>query len=435
MTLSLFQSPLYQGLFGDPDLEPLLSEDSFVQHMILFERKLALVQGRLGVIPEEAGIGIDAALADARVDLNALAEGVRSSGVPVPALVAALRQQLPRDLGQWIHWGATSQDVIDTAHVLGWQRALDRVATRLSAVLNLTVQKARACQTQVMAGRTRSQIATPITFGLRIAQWGAPLIAAEHDVAQVRAKLARVQFGGAAGGNTAVAPHGPAISKALAAELGLADSPAWHTNRSGIMAAAHWLLDIATALDKMAGDLILMSRSETSEVTIGAGGGSSTMPQKANPVGPETIRVLAGLARAFHGGLTSATVHAEERDGTTWPVEWVLMPQLLLATGAALRVAQDVMSSLEAKADRMEALLAQNEGILAEQASFALAASMPRSQAQQLVKEAVKKDIPFKEALSELAPEIDWDSCLDLAQAVEPCTSMANAILADRRRD
>ncbi|MEM1297631.1 MAG: lyase family protein [Pseudomonadota bacterium] len=432
MALNLLESPLYGTLFGDAELSEILGDTQDISRMVLFERKLALVQGTLGVIPAEVGHAIDHGLAGAELDLGPLAQGVASSGVPVPALVSELRRHLPEQHGQWLHWGATSQDAIDTAHVLGWQAALDVLQPRLATLLDMLVAQSRANESTVMAGRTRSQIATPITFGLRIAQWAAPLIEAETEISSVREKALRVQFGGASGANTAIAPHGSAIADALADALGLAASPPWHTNRNGPLALANWLLGVSTALDKMAGDLILMMRPEIAEAQAGTGGGSSTMPQKANPVGPETIRVLAQLIRNAHAGLAAAATHDEERDGTAWPLDWVLLPQMLVATGAALRHATTLAETLEPCADRMAATLASQSGVMAEQASFILAQTLPRPEAQALVKQAVATSKPLPEALAELAPGTDWQAELDPMSVVEPCRDTAERILSGR---
>lgn len=432
MPANLLESPMYGDLFGDRELSDLLSDANSVAHMVLFERKLALVQGRLGVIPEAAGQAIDMALTDCEIAPSALAAGVASSGVPVPALVSILRDHVQEDAAQWLHWGATSQDVIDTAQVLGWQAALDVIGPRLSSLVDGLAVKARQYADLVMAGRTRSQIATPITFGLRIAQWAAPLIEMEAQLETLRGTVLKVQFGGASGANTAVAPHGPEIAGALAKELGLAPSPPWHTNRSGPLTLGNWLLGVVASLDKMAQDLVLMLRSEISEVKVGAGGGSSTMPQKANPVGPETISVLAALMRTAHAGLAASVSQVEERDGTRWPLEWTYLPQMLIATGAALRIAEQIALDLEAKPERMAELLSTHSGVLAEQASFVLAATMPRAEAQALVKKAAMMDKPLTAALGEFAPQIDWETALDLSSVVEPCWSIVEQILSSR---
>ena len=424
MAVSLLTSPVYGALFGDPDLAAILSDAQDVARMIRFERALARVQGELGVIPPEAAGAIDAGLADLRLDPDSLAAGTTAAGVPVPALVAALRAEVPDGHGHWLHWGATSQDVIDTAQMMALREVAAVLAGRLAG-LTATLQRLAVAQAgTVMAARTRGQIATPITFGLRIAQWAAPLI--EASAATPRAF---VQFGGASGGHTAIAPHGPAVAKALARALDLDDAPPWHTNRSRIAGFADWQAGIAQALAKLAEDLMLMMRSEIAEVRAGRGGGSSTMPQKSNPVEAEAIATLTRLVAVARAGLGQP--HREERDGAAWALEWALLPQIALATGAALRHAQALMDTLEPNAARMRANLAASPGVMAEAASFALAGHLPRAEAQTLVKEALAAKEPFAEALAARAPiALEWTEILSPDQVIAPCRAVIDDIFA-----
>ena len=191
--------------------------------------------------------------------------------------------------------------------------------------------------------------------------------------------------------------------------LGLHDSPAWHTDRSALGALAGWCAALTGALGKMAGDLVLMGRSESGEARAGAGGGSSTMPQKSNPVAAETALALARLVACLATPVHLAALHAEERDGAAWSLEWLVLPQIVVATAAALRHAQSLAETLAPDPDRMREVLEAGGGVaLAEAASFRLAAHMPRADAQALVKQAVAA-LPatgetLAEALTRLGP-------------------------------
>ena len=426
MAVTLQTSPVYGALFGDPAMAAILSDAQDVARMIRFERALARVQGELGLIPREAANAIDAALAPVRLDPEALAEGTTAAGVPVPALVAALRAEVPDGHGHWLHWGATSQDVVDTAQMMALREVTAVIVERLSDLSATLERLAVAHAGTVMAARTRGQIATPITFGLRIAQWAAPLI--EASAAAPRAKA---QFGGASGGHTAIAPHGPAVSRALARALDLDPAPPWHSNRRPIAGFADWQAGIAQALAKLAEDLMLMMRSEIAEVRAGRGGGSSTMPQKSNPVEAEAIATLSRLVAVARAGL--GMPHREERDGAAWALEWALLPQIALATGAALRHAQALMDTLVPDAARMRANLEASPGAMAEAASFALAGQMPRAKAQSLVKEALAADGPFADALTERSPiALDWAQILSPDQVIAPCRAVIDEIFARR---
>lgn len=408
MAASPFDSALLGPLLGDAEAAAAFSDATEIAAMVRVERALARAEAACGVIPAEAGAAIDAGLRDVAPDAAALGPGTAAAGVPVPALVAALRKALPPEAGQWLHWGATSQDIVDTGLALRLGPVLDLLAARTTALSDTLAEAARLWAELPMAGRTRSQVAAPITFGLRVAHWRQPLPALGADLDRLRPRLLRVQLGGAVGSNSAIAPQGPAVIAALAAELGLAAAPAWHTDRSGLGALAGWCAGLTGALGKMAGDLILLGRSESGEARAGAGGGSSTMPQKSNPVGAEVIGALARLVAALTAPMHLAALHAEERDGTAWTLEWLVLPQILVASAAALRHAQELAETLAPDPGRMRAMLDLDGGAaLAEAASFQLAAHMPRAEAQALVKRAVAERAPgetLAAALTRLGP-------------------------------
>ena len=390
MAVSPFDSALLGPLFGDAEVGAHFSDAAELDAMVRVERALARAEAACGVIPDEAALAIDRGLADVVLDPAALAAGTAAAGVPVPALVAALRARLDPAAGQWLHWGATSQDIVDSALAVRLAMVLGILVARLDTLSATLAEAARRWRDLPMAGRTRSQVATPITFGLRVARWRQPLVPLRGDLAALLPRVARVQFGGAVGTNAAIAPQGPAVAAALAAELGLAASPSWHTDRSALGALAGTCAGVTGALGKMAGDLVQMGRSESGEARAGSGGGSSTMPQKSNPVAAETMGTLARFVAALATPMHLAALHAEERDGTAWSLEWLTLPQILVATAAALRHAQGLAETLEPDPVRMQAILDAGGGVaMAEAASFLLAGHMPRAEAQALVKRAV----------------------------------------------
>ncbi len=418
MALCPLDSVLWGDLYGDAEVARQFTDAAELAAMVRVEAVLAQVQGRLGVIPAEAGTRIAAALDGLVVPPEALADGTAAAGVPPPALVAYLRGVVGGEAAGWIHWGPTSQDIVDLGFMLRLKAALETLAARLDALIPSLAAQANAHARTVMAGRTRSQIATPITFGLRIAQWTAPLIALRGRLDPLRARVLRVQFGGASGANTAIAPHGPAVADALAAALGLAPSPPWGTDRAGLAQLAAWLAQTTGALGKMAGDLMIMGRSEIAEAQAGAGGGSSTMPQKSNPVAAEAMVALARYLSALVGPMHLAQLHQEERDATAWALEWFALPQMVVATGAALRHGQNLAATLSADAARMaEMLKADGGGVFAEQATFALAAYMPRPQAADLLKRAMAQARAEGRTLADVLPSltdapVDWEARL-----------------------
>ena len=426
MAVSPFDSTVFGSLLGDAEVAALFSDQSSVAAMIRVEQALARAEAACGVIPAEAGLAIDTGLSKVTVDPARLAAGTAEAGVPVPALVKALRSSLEPAAGQWLHWGATSQDIVDTALVLQLDRAMTILAARMDSLIASLSRSAKHWADLPMAGRTRSQIAAPITFGLRVARWALPLIGLRHDLLQLHPRVARVQFGGAVGTNAAIAPHGPAVTAALARELGLAGAPSWHADRSALGALAGWCAGSCVAMGKMAADLVLMGRSEAGEARAGTGGGSSTMPQKSNPVAAETILALARYATCLVPAVQQAGIHAEERDGAAWSLEWLALPQIVVATAAALRHANGLAETLVPGERRLHAALDLEGGAaLAELASFALAAHMPRAEAQALVKhaaaEAAESGSTLAEAIARLSPvpvEIDVTPALRAASAI-----------------
>ncbi|MEP3045683.1 MAG: lyase family protein [Roseibium sp.] len=436
MPISLFNSPVFAELFSDTELARLLDDAADIEHMIRFEEALAKTQGELGVIPEGAAAQIVAALDGLKVAPEVLANGTASAGVPVPALVAELRKAVGEDAGSWLHWGATSQDVIDTATILKTKACLCIFEQRIARLVDALKWQSNRYATQLLAGRTRSQISTPITLGYRIAQWAHPLIDAETELPNLRRSILKVQFGGASGINSAVAPDGSAVSAALANELGISDNPSWHGNRSALLALGSWLQQISAGLAKMAGDLILLGRSDVAEVSSGSGGGSSTMPQKANPIQAEAILTLHQVALAANGALAAAANPQEERDGGKWPLEWAFLPQMIVATGAALQHAQTLADTITPNPEQIEATFRNNPEIMAEAASFVLARNgVPRAVAKDLVAKAATSEAPFASALSTVSPiGIDWSAELDPATVIEPAKEMSDRIFAKRAK-
>jgi 3-carboxy-cis,cis-muconate cycloisomerase len=418
VAVSPFDSALLGPLIGDEAIAPLFSDAAAVAAMVRVERALARAEAGLGIVPAAAAEAIDAGLADLAPDPDGLADGTAIAGVPVPPLVAALRAALPPEAAAWLHWGATSQDIVDTGLALRLGAALAILAPRLDALLADLDAGAARWAALPMAGRTRSQVAAPIAFGARCAAWAAPLREAAGELEALRPRVARVQLGGSVGTNAVLAPHGAAVAAALAAELGLAEAAPWHTNRSGLVALGHWCAGVAAGVAKMAGDLVLMGRSESGEARAGAGGGSSTMPQKANPVGAETAVALARYAAPLAAAMQLAAVHAEERDGAAWTLEWLALPQLVLCAGAALRHGVALAEALAPDEGRMRAVLAADGGAaMAEAATFLLAADRPRPEAEALVRRALAatraEGIGLAAALGRLAPGRDWVAALD----------------------
>lgn len=439
MSVSPFDSNVYGELLSDRETAVLFSDAAHIHAMLLVEAALARVQGRLGIIPGKAAARISEVAATLEIPPESLAAGTASAGVPVPALVAALREAAGAEAGQYVHWGATSQDIVDTALVLGLRDMLGVFTTRLDAVIAALAEQADRHRGAVMAGRTRWQQAAPTTLGLKIAVWLDPLIRHRNRLAELRPRLLAVQFGGAAGTLAALGDNGIAVMEALAAELDLAAPPApWCAQRDSIVECAGWLALVTGSLGKIGQDLMLLAQSEVGEVRAGSGGGSSTMPQKANPVAGEALVALARTNAGLLGAMHQAMLTAQERDGAAWMAEWLTLPQMAVAAGAALKHARTVAETLAADAERMARNLDDsNELILAEAATFALAEHMPRPAAAALVKSAcgsVGQGRSLTAVLRENtdAP-VDWDTLADPARYLGAADQLIDRVLAAAR--
>ena len=383
---------LLGGLFGDEEIARHLDARAEIASMILFEAALARVEARLGIIPAEAGPAISMALDGLEIKPADLAVATVSAGVAAPGLVKTLRERVGPPHGQFLHWGATSQDAVDTGLVLRLRVILACMKTRLRELVDHLAVLAKDHSDLQMAGRTRSQIATPTTFGLRVAGWLCPLARCLERLDQLSPRLLIVQLGGATGNLSVFGENGIPVMEELAAELSLGcPAKPWHVERDGLVELANWLSMVSGLLGRIGADLILLGRSEIGEVATGTGGGSSTMPQKQNPVLAEALVTLARSNGAQAGLAQQALLQTEERDGSAWAVEWLCLPQMLIATAAGLRMTAALMADLYPVPERMTAALNLNGGAAnAEALAFAMAEHMPLPNAQAIVKQAAE---------------------------------------------
>ncbi len=419
--------PYFSRLAGDPVLAAEFSTGGLVRRMLQVEGALATVQGRLGVIPAAAAARIAAAAGKMQPDEEQLLIAGESAGFPVIELVGQLRAELgaATEAAEYVHWGATTQDIMDTALVLQIRAALRHQAARLQALILDLARLAEHHRDSLMAGRTHAQYALPITFGLKVAGWLAPLLRYQERLAELQPRLLVVQFGGAAGTLAALGQHGLAVQAALAAELelGLPLMP-WHTQRDGLGELAAWQSALTASLAKMAQDIILLAQSDVAEVREAedrSRGGSSTMPQKSNPVVSELILSAARTNAALLAAIHQAMVQEHERGTHGWQVEWLVLPQMMPLTGGALQRALFLSRNLVVDEARMRRTVQSSQGLmLAEAMTFALAESMPRTVAKSLVTEACRRAVATNRHLVDVLREmtdapVDWSGLRDEA--------------------
>ena len=407
MPASPVDSAIYHQLFGDKEVSALFSDSAELRAMMLVEGALAKVQGELGVIPQTAGAAIHRASLELQLDPGALANDVAQSAVPVPALVIAFREamQAPEHAG-WLHWGATSQDIMDTALALRLRQALAIFDARLTSTLKALGSLAETHAHTPMVARTYGQAAVVSTFGAQVASWGAPLIRYKSKLIDVSKEVVQVSLSGAAGTLSAM-DHGPEIRAALAEALDLSNPKAsWHSNRDGIASFAAWMTALCGSLGKMGEDLLLLTHFGVSEVRLAESGGSSTMPQKKNPIAPSLLSAIARQSVGLNSVIQSALPHRQQRDGAAWMTEWLSLPQLVILTARALSVAEELARTIRPDTEAMARSIDATDGtIFAEALSFALATEMPRPDAQSQVKTLITQAHKTGKALQSIVQE------------------------------
>ncbi|MBB06361.1 MAG: 3-carboxy-cis,cis-muconate cycloisomerase [Pseudooceanicola sp.] len=420
MAGTVHDSAIYHKLFDAGDASRLFTDSAEVRAMLIVEGALAKAQGSLGIIPELSAAAIHRATLEIPLDPGTLGGPAASNGVPVPGLVAAFRTEMQApEHAQYLHWGATSQDIVDTGLMLRLRQLLSLIEDGLRETLRDLATLARDHADQAMAGRTYGQYATPVSFGSVVAGWGHPLLDCLDELESLRASSLWVSLAGAAGTGAVWGNEAPALRKALADQLGLRDPGRnWHADRGPVMRIAAWLTRVAVALGKMGEDLVLMAQSGVGEIRLGASGGSSTMPQKQNPVQPSVLIAVARQIVGLNGTLQGAGMARQERDGAAWFTEWLVLPQLCLSAAAAVQTARALAPGLSPARDAMAAVFDRSQGLMqAEALSFHLAAQMPRPEAQAEVKRLCKAVIAsggtLQDAAREAYPEVDLSPVFD----------------------
>jgi 3-carboxy-cis,cis-muconate cycloisomerase len=380
--------------YGTAPMRAILGEAAALRHMLAFEAALARAEARCGLIPAEAAPAISAAAARIALDPAGLAASVASMGFPTVGLIAQLSAAAGPEAGRYVHWGATTQDVLDTAMVLQWRDALALFAADLDRLIAALVALARAHRETLMPGRTHAQPALPVTLGFKAAVWLDPLLRMRDRLAALRPRCLTLQFGGAVGTLASLGAEGPRVAAALAEELGLGtpDIP-WHVSRDRLVEVAAWAAMLAGCCAKPATDILLLMQAEIGEAAEPAApgkGGSSTMPQKRNPIGCEFVIAQARHAAGLLPQLLLAMPHEQERGAGPMQMEQLAWPPLLLVAHGALASLIPIIAGLEVDAPRMRANLAAQGGtIMAEAAMMALAPALGRGAAHAAVKLAV----------------------------------------------
>jgi 3-carboxy-cis,cis-muconate cycloisomerase len=403
-------SPLLAPMLSSAAMRAVCDDVAYLQHMLDFEAALARAQAAVGVIPNSAAGPIGDACKAESFDSTALAEAATRSGnlaIPlVKALTAAVAKTDP-EAARYVHWGATSQDVIDTAAMLALRAAIDALLPDLDRAIAGFAGLARKHRDTAMVARTWLQHALPMPFGLKLAEYAAALNRSRTRLQRLRREALALQFGGAAGTLAALGDQGWRVAEQLAKELALPlpEAP-WHTHRDRIAEAASVLAILAGTCGKIARDVQLLMQTDVAEAFEPQGegrGGSSTMPHKRNPVAAATALAAATMAPNLAATIFAAQVQDHERSAGPWHAEWPVMPMLQLVTSGALAAIVDIAEGLEVDAARMRVNLDATHGlIMAEAVTFALAETIGKSEAHHLVEAAVKRAVAGQQHLRDV---------------------------------
>jgi 3-carboxy-cis,cis-muconate cycloisomerase len=411
--MSTFLSPLLAPMLSSAAMRAICDDVACLQHMLDFEAALARAEAANGIIPTSAADTIAKACKASSFDLGALAEAATRSGNLAIPLVKALTAEVDKagaDAARYVHWGATSQDVIDTAAMLTLRAATDALLGDIDRAITGFAKLARRHRNTPVVARTWLQHALPMPFGLKLAEYAAALHRSRTRLRRFHSEGLALQFGGAAGTLAALGDKGLLVAERLAQELRLPlpDAP-WHTHRDRIAEAASVFAILSGSCGKIARDVQLMMQTDVAEAFEPSGegrGGSSTMPHKRNPVVAATALAAATIAPNLAATIFAAQVQDHERSAGPWHAEWPTMPMLQLITSGALAATVDIAEGLEVDAARMCVNLDATHGlIMAEAVTMALAERIGKSEAHHLMEAASNRAVAEKTDLRDVLIE------------------------------
>lgn len=423
MAASPFDSALFAALFDTGAASRLFSDTAEIRAMMLVEGALATVQGAHGVIPEVSAAAISRAAMEIQIDPGALAQATAANGVSVPAFVAAFRSEMGApEHAQFLHWGATSQDIIDTGLMLRLRQLLVLIEADIAKCLDQLANMAERHAALPMPARTYGQLATPTSFGSVVSGWGWPLLSLLGELPELRKACLLVSLSGAAGTASQLGSEPGRLRAGLAENLDLSDpGRSWHVDRTPLLRIADWLNRVALTIGKMGEDGVALSQSGIGEIRFEDTGASSTMPQKQNPIGASVLIALAHQSNGAISSLRNAALPQYQRDGASWFTEWLCLPQIALCAAASAKRAAHLSATIRPAPAAMAAKLEDGLGLIhAEAVSFALSKIMPRPKAQTKLKELCKEAFVNQTSLSNLVkrdfPRMEVDHLFDPSQ-------------------
>lgn len=391
---TVLDSILFRDAFGTQAMRDVFSDRQLIARYIEVEVALARAEARCGVIPQDAADTIARESQLERIDFDHMRHETDIVGYPILPLVHQL-VDMCGEAGRYVHWGATTQDIMDTANVLQIRAALDIVEADIRTLRGILADLARKHRDTPMAGRTHLQQALPVTFGYKVAIWLAMFDRHQERLAELKKRVLVVEFAGAAGTLASLGSKGLEVQAALAQELGLAvPTTTWHVARDGFAEAVNLLALVTGSLGKIALDIMIMASTEFAEVYepfVKGRGASSTMPQKRNPISSELMLAASKAVRQHAGLMVDAMVQDFERATGPWHAEWVAIPESFVLTAGALHQAKFALGGLIVDTEQMSRNLGISKGlIVAEAVMMGLAPALGRQQAHDVVYDACR---------------------------------------------
>jgi 3-carboxy-cis,cis-muconate cycloisomerase len=442
MPASVIDSPIFGNMFGTQAMREVWSDENRTRKYLDIEAALARVQARLGIIPQEAAEEIVRNCRLEKIDMAKLAARTQAVGYPVLPVVSQIVANCADDLGQWCHWGATTQDITDTATVLQMREGLALIDAELQKLSASLAQLAKRHRDTPMVGRSNLQQATPITFGYKMAAILAGVERHRERLKQLAPRVLMGEFAGASGTLASLEKGALETQEGLMKELGLAQPPiAWHTMRDTVAEVGCFLGLVTGTLGKIAMDVKLLMQTEVAEVYepfAHGRGSSSTMPQKRNPISCLYIHACAGVVRQHVAALLDANVADHERSTGPWEIEWIVLPEAFVLAAGALHQTNFIMAGLEVDAKRMRANLELTHGLVVSEAvMMGLAPYLGRERAHDLVydlcRDAIRQERPLLELLAadaEIAKHADRKK---LAELCDPANYLGlSGVMVDR---
>ncbi|KAJ5929091.1 L-Aspartase-like protein [Penicillium verhagenii] len=407
-SVSAIDSSIFRTLFGTEEIRKVFDDEAYIRRCVDAEAALARAQSRCDVIPSEIGALVTQRVQELNLDFERLRHETEIVGYPILPLVRQLSDICGEEAGRYVHWGATTQDIMDIASVLQMKEGLEIVERLLKDVIKSLRELSEKYKDTPMAGRTHLQHALPVTFGYKCAVWLSGFQRHLERLEQLRDRTLMVQFGGAAGSLASLGngDDGLRVRKALAKELGLTDpSITWHVARDGVAEIASFLALVGGSMGKVALDIIIMSSNELSEVAepfVPHRGASSTMPQKRNPISSEVILAASKILRSNAGLVLDGMVADFERASGPWHLEWVAVPESFVLAVGALSQTHFALSGLSVNTKQMLENLHSTKGlIVAEAVMMGMAPYVGRQRAHDIVYEACRESIEKERTLLE----------------------------------